>query len=94
MRISRISTSNSIKSSFYKKESKICRSLSLVKSFNVPKTRIGSDNFNILADNDEYSILTKMTSVPHFYLEGNGVEFYSKCLQHQQYHQVQPVHLC
>ena len=72
MRISKTSNSNNVRSSFYKKECKTCRNLSLIRSFSVPKTRINAGNFNILADNDEYRVLHKMTSVPHFYLEGNA----------------------
>ncbi|SCY32103.1 TaqI-like C-terminal specificity domain-containing protein [Butyrivibrio sp. INlla14] len=60
-----------IKASFYKKQNKGGRTLCLLRSFVVPKSRIDSDNFNILADDSEYAILQKMHEVPHFTLKDN-----------------------
>ena len=72
MRISKNKASGLVRSSFYKKGNKTHRQLSLIRSFEVSQSRIDADNFNLLADNDEYSVIKKMESVPHFYLEGNA----------------------
>lgn len=72
MRISRASNAGGVKSSFYKKEVKNIKKLSLIRSFVVPASRINTNNFNILADEAQYRVLEKMNSVPHFTLKGNA----------------------
>ena len=42
------------------------------KSFSVPQNRISINSFNILADNEEYKIIEKMLSCPHFTLKGQA----------------------
>ena len=60
-----------IKTAFYKKDFRGTRSLNKQKSFEVEKNRITADDFNILADQQEYEIIQKMSATPHFTLEGN-----------------------
>ena len=72
IKLSKNNDSGSVKSSFYKKEAKKGKKLSLERSFSVPSIRINADNFNILADDKEFKILDKMNSIPHFNLGGNA----------------------
>ena len=71
LRLSRKKDHFSIAVSFYKKDSNQSRKLQLLRSFEVGKDRISSDNFNILADSDEYEILKKMEATAHFTLKDN-----------------------
>jgi excisionase family DNA binding protein len=62
-------TSSDIEVSFYKKNRS---DYEPEKNFDVPYGRITKKTFNILSDNEEYKIIEKMQSCPHFTLKNRA----------------------
>ncbi len=54
--------------SFYKKN----KGLILTRMFQVPNNRITDKNFNVLTTNEEYEVIRKISSCPHFTLKDNA----------------------
>ncbi|WP_029233328.1 TaqI-like C-terminal specificity domain-containing protein [Butyrivibrio sp. VCB2006] len=72
MSVAKYSVGRMITSSFYKKSSKLQNKLTLIRSFQVPGSRICVENMHILADKNQFAIIEKMRSIPHFTLKGNA----------------------